>query len=279
MTRILVTGAAGQVGGYLLPQLVGHDVVACSHRELDIADRAMVEAVVADAAPEIIINLAAMTDVDGCESSPEQAYAINGLGVRWLALASRSMGTHLVHVSTDYVFDGTALAPYREWDIANPISVYGKSKFAGEVECAAHAASWSIVRTAWLYGERGSDFVSWVLHADGAGQLQGLVDDQFGSPTYAKDFAAVLAALAVRRVPGVFHAVNRGVASRLEQGIAALELAGRSTVHLKGMPSSALARPAMRPAFSALADTSLSAVGVAPLRHWRDALQDYCTSA
>ncbi|MFZ4515776.1 MAG: dTDP-4-dehydrorhamnose reductase [Acidimicrobiia bacterium] len=276
MTRILVTGAHGQVGTYLVPMLDGHEVLACSHAQLDISDRTAVEGLVGEFVPQVVINTAAMTDVDGCETNPERAYAVNALAVRWIAIAASRVGAHLVQVSTDYVFDGTALESYREWDTVNPISVYGKSKLAGEIECAAHATSWSIARTAWVYGKPGGDFVSWVLRADAAGDLHGLVDDQAGSPTYAKDLAAVLVQLAARRAPGVFHVANAGVATRFAQGVAALEAVGRTTDHVKGMPSSALPRPAARPAFSALADTALAAAGIAPMRPWRDALVEYC---
>ena len=132
MTRILVTGATGQVGSYLVPLLAGHDVIACGHADLDVADRDAVEQVVGTNAPGVIVNLAAMTDVDGCETDPERAYRNNALAVRWLAIAANRVGAHLVHVSTDYVFDGSATEPYREWDATNPISVYGRSKLGGE---------------------------------------------------------------------------------------------------------------------------------------------------
>jgi dTDP-4-dehydrorhamnose reductase len=275
VTRLLVTGAGGQVGTYLTTLLEGYDVVACGRADLDVADRDAVEQVVAATAPDVIINTAAMTDVDGCEADPDRAYAVNALGVRWLAGAANRVGAHLVHVSTDYVFDGAAREPYREWDTVRPISVYGASKLGGELECARHATSWAIARTSWVYGKRGGDFVSWVLDAAAAGKLKGLVDDQTGSPTYAADLARVLRDLAVRRTQGVFHAANAGAATRLEQGLAVLELAGRSTEGVGGMPSSALPRPAARPTYSALADTALRPAGIEPMRHWRDALEAY----
>lgn len=275
MTRFLVTGAGGQVGSVLVELLSEHDVLACGHGDLDIASRDAVEQVVAAYAPDVIINPAAITDVDGCEADPDLAYAVNALGVRWLAEAANFVGAHLVHVSTDYVFDGAAREPYREWDQPHPISVYGASKLGGEIECAQHATSWAIARTSWVYGERGSDFVSWLLDADAAGSLKGLVDDQTGSPTYSVDLARVLRDLAVRRAQGVFHAANAGAATRLEQGIAALECAGRDASGVEGIASSTLPRPAARPVYSALVDSSLRRVGIEPMRHWRDALQAY----
>lgn len=279
MSRVLVTGATGQVGSYLVPLLRGHEVVACGHRELDIADREAVEQVVGGAQPDVVVNLAAMTDVDGCETDPEQAYRNNALAVRWLAIAANRVGAHLVQVSTDYVFDGAANAPYREWDPTHPISVYGRSKLGGERECIDHASSWAILRTSWVYGRRGGDFVSWVLDAEANGTLRGLIDDQTGSPTYAADLAQTIVSVATRRATGIFHAANHGAATRLEQGCAALEFAGRDASGITGMPTSALPRPAARPRYSALADTALAAAGITPMRDWRDALQAYLKDA
>lgn len=278
MTRFLVTGAGGQVGTALAGVLAADDAVLCGRSEFDIADRDVVEQTVAAVAPDVIINTAALTDVDGCEADPDLAYAVNALGVRWLAVAANRVRAHLVHVSTDYVFDGESREPYREWDGVRPISVYGASKLGGEIECAQHAASWTVARTSWVYGARGADFPSWVLDAHAAGSLKGLVDDQTGSPTYAADLARVLRDLGVRRAPGMFHAANAGAATRLEQGLATLEFAGRDATGVEGMPSSALPRPAARPTFSALADSGLARAGVTPMRHWRDALRDYLAS-
>jgi dTDP-4-dehydrorhamnose reductase len=279
MTRVLVTGAGGQVGTYLQSLLDGHEVIACTRSELDIADRESVEQVIAATQPEVIINTAAITNVDGCEGDPDGAFAVNALGVRWLAIAGSRIGAHLVHVSTDYVFDGHARDPYREWDGTAPISVYGHSKLGGELECMQHATSWAIARTAWVYGKRGGDFVSWVLDAEARGELRGLVDDQSGSPTYAGDLARVLAELGLRRTQGMFHVVNSGVATRLEMGHAALEFAGRDASGVRGIAAATLPRPAARPTYSALADTSLARAGLTPLRHWREALQDYLKDA
>ena len=275
--RVLVTGANGQVGSLIPAALSQHEVLACSHSMLDISHREQVEAVVSEHGPEVIINCASMTNVDACETDPDQALAVNALGVRHLAVAANRVGAHIVHVSTDYVFDGNSERPYNEWDWAPiaPISVYGQSKLGGEIELMHAAKSWSIARTAWVFGRPGTDFVSWVVRAYRAGDLQGLVADQKSSPTYAPDLVAVLVRLATERVQGIFHAVNAEPASRFDQGIAALELMGLDVSGIKSIAAKDLSRPAQRPAFSALDTMAMRLLGWPPMRSWRDAMKEY----
>ncbi|MFN8037073.1 MAG: dTDP-4-dehydrorhamnose reductase [Acidimicrobiia bacterium] len=275
--RILVTAAAGQVGRATVDLLAGshHDLLALPRAELDLADRERVEQVVAVFRPDAVVNCAAMTNVDACELDPVAAYAANAMGVRHLAVASERVGAHLVHVSTDYVFDGEAGRPYHEWDAVNPISDYGRSKLGGEHELERHAGSWAVARTSWVFGNRGGDFVSWVLGAYGRGELRGLVDDQTGGPTYAPDLAGVLVQLAVERRQGVFHVANAGECTRHGFGVAALGARGRDASGLARLATSDLPRPARRPVYSVLDGLGLRLAGIGPLRDWREALAHY----
>jgi dTDP-4-dehydrorhamnose reductase len=276
--KVLVTGAGGQVGAEVVAALSAHpsrpEVLGLTHADLDLADREQIEQVLGTFAPDAIINPGALTNVDGCEADPDRAFAVNALGPRFLALAASRLGAHVVHVSTDYVFDGTAGRPYREWDDTNPISHYGRSKLGGEIEIVRHASSWAIARTAWVFGNRGKDFVQLALDA-AAGADYGFVDDQTGSPSYAPDVAAVLVDLALRRVSGLFHAVNEGVCTRYRMAADVLELRGLDPSLLKVVSTADLGRPAARPEFSAMANLALPAAGIPRLRHYRDALAEY----
>ena len=217
-----------------------------------------------------------MTDVDRCEREPDLAFAVNALGPRHLSIAANRIGAHVVHVSTDYVFDGTAGRPYDEWDAVNPISVYGRSKLGGELEVARHAGSWTIARTAWVFGREGHDFVQLVLDAV-ADPDRGVrfVDDQASSPTYAPDLAAMLVRLAVERRQGIFHVVNAGHCTRYQQAREVLEATGLDPSLARSTTTVELGRPAPRPAFSALDQVALRHCGLPTLRHYGEALAAY----
>jgi len=276
--RILITGAGGQVGiatVALLATESHHEVLALARSDLDLADRDRVEQVVGTWVPDAVVNCAAMTNVDGCEVDPVAAYHANAMGVRNLAVACDRVGAHVVHVSTDYVFDGASDRPYHEWDAVNPISHYGRSKLGGEAELERHCGSWSIARTSWVFGNRGADFVSWVLGAFERGELTGLIDDQTGGPTYAPDLARVLVRFASERRAGLFHVANGGECSRHGFGVAALELRGLDANAIAKLATPDLPRPAARPAYSVLDDLGLRLAGIEPLRAWREALREY----
>jgi dTDP-4-dehydrorhamnose reductase len=276
--RLLVTGAAGMLGRDVTAAAAraGHDVAPLPRRELDIRDAAAVRAAIAAVRPDAIVNCAAMTQVDRCEREPEAAYAMNALGVRHLAVAARRIGAHMVQISTDYVFDGAKGRPYDEWDAVNPLSVYARSKLGGELEVARHAGSWTIARTAWVFGRRGHDFVQLVLDA-AADPSKGIrfVDDQTGSPTYAPDLAATLVRLTVERREGIFHVANAGSCTRYEQARAVLELEGLDPDLARPASTAEMARPAPRPRFSALDPLALRCCRLPTLRHYRDALAAY----
>ena len=275
--RILVTGATGQVGTRVVEALdQHHEVLGTARDVLDLADREQVEQVVAEFAPEAVVNTAAMTNVDACERDPERAFAVNALGVRHLAVASARRRAHLVHVSTDYVFDGRAARHYDEWDAVHPISEYGRSKLGGEREVERHAASWATIRTSWVFGRRGTDLLSWAFGAYDRGELDGVLADQVSIPTYAPDLAVLLARFAVERRAGLFHVTSGSESvTRHELIVTALRARGADTSNVAALDGSDLDRPAARPLMSALDNRALRLAGLPSLRPWRDAVTEY----
>lgn len=269
--RVLITGGAGQLGRDLAAVL-GDDAISLSHAELDIADADAVEAVVRMHAPDAIVNSAAWTDVDGCEGDPERARLINGIGAGNIARASGD--ALVVQVSTDYVFDGLAGRAYVETDEVNPVSHYGRSKLEGEREVAANARRWAVVRSAWLYGTGTKNFVAAILRAARTRDRLSVVDDQAGSPTSTPDLAVALVALIERGASGVLHGVNAGICSRFEFARAAFEDAGLDPERVEPVPTSAMPRPAVRPAYAPMDGVAWRAAGLPVLRPWREALAE-----
>jgi dTDP-4-dehydrorhamnose reductase len=296
--RVLVTGAGGQLGTDLVDALGGRvppgglahdpatgrlgdrptcDVVPADHERLDVADRDAVLAAVDAVRPDVVVHAAAWTAVDACEGDPDRAFAVNALGTRHVAEAARRVGAHVAYVSTDYVFDGTSPTPYREWDATNPLSVYGRSKLAGEGELDPGS---TVVRTAWVCGARGANMVRTVLRlAAGSGPLR-FVDDQWGSPTFTADLAGRLAVLATDRVPGTFHLTNAGVTSWFGFARAVLAAAGHDPDRVEAITTDELdpPRPAPRPVNSALDNCVLRLTGMPLLPDWRDGLDRLVTA-
>ncbi len=271
--RILVTGARGQLGTELVPLLEPHDVVAVDLPELDITDRALVVGAFHEVGPDIVINCAAMTAVDDCESKVDLAYAVNSMAVRNLAEGCRSVEAHLVTVSTDYVFDGTKDAPYNEWDQPCPQSVYGSSKLAGEREAGPAA---TIVRTAWLCGDHGPNMVKTILRLLGEHDTLSFVDDQRGHPTFVSDLAVVLRRLAIERRPGVFHVTNQGAVSWFEFAREVAKASGADPDRVSPCSTSDLQppRPAPRPANSVLDNMAMRLAGLPTTRDFRAPLAE-----
>ncbi len=270
--RIVILGANGQLGRALTRRLplLGHETVPLSRAEADVADPAMVKHIAA-LAPDAIVNAAAMTNVDGAERDPDTAFRINGLGAENAARAAALARAVLVQVSTDYVFDGQAGAPYIEDAPTNPISVYGASKLDGERRAMAAWEKVKVVRTAWLYGLGGRNFVTRMVQlADERGALS-VVTTETGNPTFCDDLADAIGALVGLPSYGIFHLVNEGYASRYEFARAILALAGRETAVT---PVESFARAAKPPAFAPLANTRAAALGIT-LRPWQDALAAY----
>jgi len=277
---VVVTGANGQLGRELVGAWTDDDVTGLTHGDLDVTDEGAVLATIGDLAPEVVVNCAAWTAVDACEEDPERAHRVNALAPWWLARACREVGARLVHVSTDYVFGGDApagpdgaLRGWTEFDPVDPRSVYGRSKAAGEQLVRQTLPEHQIVRTAWVCGAHGRNFVTTMLDlADRDGPVR-VVDDQHGSPTFTADLATALRELAASDRYGTWHRTNGGHTSWHDLAAAVFELADRD-VDLGPQPSSALDRPAPRPPWSVLDDTHATAAGLTGLPPWRTGLRD-----
>jgi dTDP-4-dehydrorhamnose reductase len=269
--RVLITGGAGQLGRDLAAVL-GQSAFALDRFECDVADPASDEAAVSRVKPDAIVNAAAYTDVDGCETDPGRARLVNAAGAGNVA---RAAGDALVvQISTDYVFDGHAGRAYVETDETNPLSVYGASKLEGEREVAAAGGRWAVVRTAWLYGEGTRNFVASILRAARTRDRLSVVDDQVGSPTSTPDLAAALMELVERGATGVLHGVNAGECSRFEFARSIFSAAGLDPSRVDPVPTEAMARPAARPPFAPMDGVAWRAAGLPVLRGWREALRD-----
>jgi len=276
--KIVVTGGRGQLGRAIAARLGGaYDVVPLGRAELDVADRRAAHDAIVAAAPAIVIHAAAMTDVDGCERDPDAAFRINALGSLHVAEAAEAVGARLLAISTDFVFDGERPSPYFEYDAPRPLSVYGASKLAGEEHVLRVARGALVVRTAWLYGPGGKNFVDTILALGdaNAGKPLKVVADQAGSPTWAPDLADALARLLSSPLSGVVHAANAGHATRYELARRALDLAGLEAVRVEPVTTAEMPRPARRPAHAVLGSRVFGAAGVAPLRYWEDALAEH----
>ncbi|MEZ5243819.1 MAG: dTDP-4-dehydrorhamnose reductase [Acidimicrobiales bacterium] len=269
--KILVTGANGQLGTEIQPLLEPHDVVAVDLPELDITDRALVLGALHEIGPDIVINCAAITAVDDCETKVDLAYAVNALAVRHLAEGCRQTGAHLASVSTDYVFDGTKTGPYHEWDDPCPVSVYGRSKLAGEIEAGPDA---TVVRTAWVCGEHGHNMVKTILRLLGEHETLTFVDDQVGHPTFTSDLAPVLRDLALSKRPGLFHVTNQGAVSWFEFAREVAKAAGADPARVNPCSTEELGMnyPAPRPANSVLDNMALRLSGLPETRDFREPL-------
>jgi len=277
--KVLVTGAGGLLAHATLPALAagGHEVKGLRSGDLNVVRLDDFRAAATAFRPDWIFHFAANTRVDDCEGDPEGAHLVNGVGSRNAALAAAACGASLLAISSDYVFDGEARTPYREYHPAHPISVYGASKWAGEQAIRDVGGRFVIVRSAWLLGAGGRNFVDAILQKARAGEALRVVGDQRGSPTYAPDLAKGLLRLAERAEYGTFHAVNAGEASWYELAVAAVREAGLAA-GIERIESTTLARPARRPAYSVLDASSFTHVTGAALPDWRDALSRHVRS-
>jgi dTDP-4-dehydrorhamnose reductase len=274
--KLLVTGAAGQLGVDVVDHACSLDdeVVAVAKADLDITDVDAVRELLGRVRPDAVINAAAYTAVDACETNEALAFAVNADAVGHLSAACELVGAHLVHVSTDYVFDGTLDRPYREDDATNPQSVYGRSKLAGEQAAGPTA---TIARTSWVCGEHGNNMVKLVLRlAASPDQALAFVDDQRGKPTFTADLAPALRQLAADRRPGVFHVTNQGAVSWYEFVREILAASGHDPDRVRPIATADLdpPRPAPRPANSVLDDTAWRAAGYDALRDFRQPLAE-----
>ena len=252
----------------------GDDVAAHTHESLDISDDQSVERTVSELKPDAIINCAAWTDVDGCELDQERAFLVNAQGPENLARASRKVGATFVTISTDYVFDGARPGFYTQRDEPNPQSVYGRSKLEGERRSRELNPEAVIVRTGFVFGHGGKNFLSTIVDRARRGERMRAISDARGTPTYAPDLALRLRELAVRGLPEVFHVVNSGNgASYVEFARLALRSAGADEQLIEPVTTSSLNRPAARPANSCLQCLVSESIGLAPMRDWEEAVR------
>lgn len=274
--KILVTGANGQLGQELVCQLekMNVELISFTKSELDICHLESVLKIVNEIQPQIIINAAAYTKVDQAEKDKELAFSVNAYGQRNLAVAAEKVDAKVCYVSTDYVFDGDSTDPYEEHALVNPISVYGKSKYAGEQLTQTLSTKYFIVRTAWVYGEYGPNFVKTMLRLASERDELGVVSDQVGSPTYTVDLAAFIIELVQTEKYGVYHCTNSGSCSWYEFAQAIFE-ESNLTVKVNPLTTEQYPTPAKRPSYSVLGDTAIKINGLTPMRHWKDGLKAF----
>lgn len=279
--KIVITGADGQLGLALQEQLKEKskgdvnqmEVISANHQMLDIVDFKQVKSTLKHMRPDIVINCAAYTAVDACEKEIEKAYQVNALGPKHLAIACEIIGAKLIHISTDYVFDGTVNQPRREDDITNPRTLYGRSKLLGE-ECVRNfCKKHFIIRTAWLYGQ-GHNFVCTMLKLAETNQELHVVGDQWGSPTSTKDLAKVILKLMQTEYYGTFHGTCEGECSWYDFASKIFELKGMD-IKVKKVTSEEFVSLANRPRYSVLDNFMLKLYGLNSFRHWEEALKDY----
>ena len=275
--KLLVTGSDGLVGSNILPFLKQRfEVLPALEKDWDIGDLRPGEEVLSRERPDVLLNLAAITNVDGCEDSPELAFRVNGEAPGTLAMLCSRFGTRLVHFSTDYVFDGMKAGPYSEEDPTNPLSVYGKSKLLGEKNVLELGRSATVIRTEWIYGQGGESFITKVLKiARKMGRLE-VVDDQWGTPTYAKDLGPAVAALIEGKKAGIYHVTNDGSCTWFGFAQKIFSLLGVDVI-CEPITSQRLIRKAKRPVNSVLDCTKLRNDTNLEMRHWATALQEYLT--
>jgi dTDP-4-dehydrorhamnose reductase len=252
-----------------------HQVVPADLPEVDITDFDLVRRTFDSTKLDVVIHTAAFTSVDDCEHRPDLAFQVNAEGTRNVAVACLEASLPMLYVSTDYVFDGQKPTPYAEDDLPNPLNVYGRSKLQGERHVKELLQAAWIVRTSWLFGPLGKNFVRTILQRAQRGESLRVVDDQIGAPTYTMDLAEKLEQIVTRGNPGIYHVTNRGYCSWFEFAQEILRQAGLSHVPLFAIPTSASDRPALRPRNSRLAHTRLESEGLGLLPAWQDALTRY----
>jgi len=276
----VITGAAGMLGVDLCRtfgrkhQVIATDITGDAIR-MDITDARSIYEVFEEHSPEFVVHAAAYTDVDGCEREMETAYRLNAIGTWNIAAAAREAGAPMAYVSTDFVFDGEKGSPYTEYDAPNPIGCYGASKLAGEIHVRELCPEHYIVRTAWLYGDRGKNFPATILRAAQERKELRVVADQIGSPTYARDLAEFMATLPELGLFGTYHASGGGACSWYEFAVKILELAGMSGVEVKPIKTEEWPSPTRRPKYSVLRNFNLELLGRDNFRPWNEALAEW----
>jgi dTDP-4-dehydrorhamnose reductase len=274
--KVLILGHKGMLGHDLVRRLsFDHEVSGKDIDDFDITSPADCRDAVAAFGPDWVINAAAYTHVDGCETDREACFAVNAEGVKNLALCCRKAGIRMVHFSTDYVFDGTKQSPYVEGDLTNPINVYGESKLQGERYLREILDHYTLVRTAWLYGRNGKNFVKTILEKARTSGTVEVVTDQVGSPTWTRDLAGAVKLLLEGGHEGIFHLTNRGKCSWFDYTLKILQYADIQDVEVRPITSDRLVRKALRPGYSVLSSRKFSDLTNRTMRYWQIALSDF----
>ena len=268
-----MTGSDGMLGHDISKVFNDVDLIGFTLRDFDIIDRDRTLSVIKQAHPDYLIHAAAYTDVEGSEDDPERAYLVNGIGTRNVTMACEEIGCPILYMSTDYVFDGTKNEPYDEWDKTNPINRYGVSKLLGEQFVSSLTNRFYIVRTSWLYGKKGKNFVDTICRLLMEKKELDVVDDQTGSPTYTFDLARKLRDL-IGKGYGTYHVTNSSHCSWYEFASEIAAIKGSGT-RLNPVTSAKFGLRAQRPAFSVLNSTMMKLEGLDEPRAWREALRDY----
>lgn len=279
---VLITGSNGQLGHDMVQLLIsnGHDVIGTTRKEMDITDSEQCTEIIERFQPECIIHCAAYTMVDEAENSEDIVYQVNTIGTRNLAVAAEKINAKFVYISTDYVFDGESKTPYREYDNTNPINIYGKSKRAGEILVQSLNSKFFIIRTSWLYGNFGRNFVKSIIRLIQEKKEVKVVNDQIGSPTYTKDLVNFVSVLIESEKYGIYHASNTGRCTWFEFAKAIQEEAEelleiRAIANLVPCTSEEYLQRALRPRNSVLEHVAIRTNGFQDFRTWREGLRSY----
>ena len=275
--KVVIFGASGQLGRCLAPGWPHAQVSLFPREVVDVSDLNSVRSAITSEQPDVVINAAAMTDVDGCEKDPNTAFRVNALGPRWLAQEAPRSGALLVQISTDFVFGGRPEGAYHEWDAVRPVQIYGRSKLAGEEEVRGSGCQHLIVRTAWLYGGHARGFVPAILRRALGGQSLRVVEDQVGSPSLTHDVAAGIAKLVASGATGTVHLANAGSVSRFDLAKEILREAGVD-VPVSPISSAEISAPALRPSNTSLASFVTPGLGLT-MRPWQEALHEFVKEA
>ncbi len=271
---VLITGGEGQLGRELAKKLANHhQVYSLGKAELDITKKEEVENVVTSLNPEVIIHTAAYTSVDHCETDIKKAMIVNGIGTSYIALAARKVDANLIYISTDYVFDGLSRVEYKEEQNPNPLSIYGLSKWIGE-QFTINICNGTVIRTSWLYGHDGKNFVKTMLSLANQKKEIQVVNDQIGSPTYVPDLADTIKQLIYKK-SGIYHVSNSGFCSWYDFAQAIFMENGLNQGLIKPISTNDYGALAPRPHYSVLGHKALINAGISPLRHWREALKEF----
>jgi dTDP-4-dehydrorhamnose reductase len=276
MKKVLVLGAQGMLGHDLLRVFAkGHKVIGLDKENVDITLQGATRKAIKEISPAVVINAAGYTDVDGCEKKMHKAFVINAEGAKNVAKGCRDIGAKLVYISTDYVFDGEKKSPYREDDLPDPLNIYGESKLMGERYVEEFLDDFLIVRTQWLFGRHGRNFIETILALFSERDSIEVVHDQQGSPTYTVDLSKAIAALVRKDLNGTFHVSNNGSCSWYDFALEIVRLADVSGIEIIPISSADLNRPAKRPLYSVFNRQRLEHEAGIEMRTWQEALQDY----